>query len=258
MLSVIRIPAFNDNYIWLFHANNSNKAYVVDPGCGKSVLNFLNDSSLELAGILITHHHSDHTGGIEQLQLANNNALIVYGPASENITGLTHPLEGEQQLSLEFIEAAVDVITVPGHTLGHIAYQIADKLFCGDTLFSGGCGRLFEGTAKQMSASLGKLAILPTETEVYCAHEYTAANLKFALVTEPNNLALQQYIQTVTLARQHNQATIPSTIGTELAINPFLRSDSEEIKAVVSAHFKVEKPSDLQTFTLLREWKNNF
>ena len=258
MLSVIRIAAFNDNYIWILHSADSTKAYVVDPGCSHSVLKYINDSPLELVGILITHHHSDHTGGIEQLQQANNNQLKVYGPASENIQGLTEQLDGDQKLSLEFIHSAVDVITVPGHTLGHIAYKVEDKLFCGDTLFSGGCGRLFEGTALQMSQSLSKFAKLPAETAVYCAHEYTATNLQFAIVAEPNNQALQQYTKLVTTARQNNQATIPSTIGTELAINPFLRSYSEEIKAVISAQFEVDKPSDLQTFTLLREWKNNF
>ncbi len=265
MLSVIGISAFNDNYIWLIHQKNSNQAYVVDPGCGQSVLDYLKGSPLELAGILITHHHADHTGGIAQLQQAFNNKLEVYGPESENISGITHPIKGEPLLKLKELDTKLKVISVPGHTLGHIAYFYqqpdsvnCEALFCGDTLFSGGCGRLFEGTAEQMANSLAKLADLPPHTQVYCAHEYTAANLKFALQAEPNNKALQQYSQSVTLSRNNNMATIPTTIATELAINPFLRSNSKEIKQVIAAKFQVEKPTALQTFTLLREWKNNF
>ena len=263
MLSVITIPAFIDNYIWLFHQANSNKAYVVDPGCAKSVLIYLQESEaqgkkLELVGILITHHHADHTGGINELQQAFEQQLNVYGPSNENIGGLTQLIEQEQSITLPFIEKPITVIEVPGHTLGHIAYCIENALFCGDTLFSGGCGRLFEGTAEQMSLSLAKLSALPIETNVYCAHEYTQANLAFALAVEPNNQALQQYNLTVNQARANNIPTIPSTIATELAINPFLRSDSTEIKQSISEQFKTNNPSDLQTFTFLREWKNNF
>ncbi|WP_076536755.1 hydroxyacylglutathione hydrolase [Shewanella sp. UCD-KL21] len=275
MLSVIGISAFNDNYIWLIHQKNSNQAYVVDPGCGQSVLDYLKGSPLELAGILITHHHADHTGGIAQLQQAFNNKLEVYGPETEHIAGITYPIKGEALLTLNGLDNALSVISVPGHTSGHIAYfyqpltntnsdsnasdaNSSGALFCGDTLFSGGCGRLFEGTAEQMANSLAKLADLPPNTQVYCAHEYTAANLKFALQAEPNNKALQQYSQSVTLSRNNNMATIPTTIATELAINPFLRTNSKEIKQVIAAKFQVEKPTALQTFTLLREWKNNF
>ncbi len=263
MLSVITIPAFNDNYIWLFHQANSNKAYVVDPGCAQSVLTYLNQADaqgnkLELVGILITHHHADHTGGIAELQQAHQQQLAVYGPSKEKISGLTQLIEHDQSMSLPHISSPVNVIEVPGHTLGHIAYSIEDALFCGDTLFSGGCGRLFEGTAEQMRASLAKLSSLNANTKVYCAHEYTQANLAFAIAVEPNNGALQQYQQSVHKARENNISTIPTTIATELAINPFLRSNCTEIKQSISEQFNVENPTDLQTFTLLRQWKNNF
>ncbi|MCL1066943.1 hydroxyacylglutathione hydrolase [Shewanella olleyana] len=263
MLSVITIPAFDDNYIWLFHQADSNKTYVVDPGCATSVLAYLENTKaagkeLELVGILITHHHADHTGGIEALQQAHQQQLSVYGPSKENINGLTQLIEHEQTLSLPFIDSPVNVIEVPGHTLGHIAYHIENSLFCGDTLFSGGCGRLFEGTAEQMSASLAKLSSLDKDTKVYCAHEYTQANLAFAIAVEPNNLQLQQYEKSVHHARLNNISTIPSTIATELAINPFLRNNCAEIKQSISIQFNVSNPTDIQTFTLLREWKNNF
>ncbi|GIU52904.1 hydroxyacylglutathione hydrolase [Shewanella sp. KT0246] len=263
MLSVITIPAFNDNYIWLFHQADSNKAYVVDPGCAKSVLSYLQGAEaqgnkLDLVGILITHHHADHTGGIAELQKAYQNQLNVYGPSKENIDGLTELIDHEQSLLLPFIANPVNVIEVPGHTLGHIAYSIEDALFCGDTLFSGGCGRLFEGSPEQMSASLSKLSLLDKDTKVYCAHEYTQANLAFAMAVEPNNPQLQQYNQSVLDARMNNISTIPTTIATELAINPFLRSHCTEIKQSISQQFNVNNPTDIQTFTLLRQWKNNF
>ncbi|WP_394494820.1 hydroxyacylglutathione hydrolase [Shewanella sp. ENK2] len=258
MLSVNAIPAFNDNYIWLIHQQGTNKAYVVDPGCSQSVLDHINDTDLELVGILITHHHADHTGGIADLQQAYNQQLSVYGPQKENISGVTHPIECEQALTLPFINSPVQVLMVPGHTLGHIAYCIDNALFCGDTLFSGGCGRLFEGTPEQMAASLAKLTKLNGNTKVYCAHEYTQANITFAVAVEPNNTALLQYEQKVAAARQHNNSTIPSTIATELAINPFLRSGSTEIKQSISKQFNQQNLTELQTFTLLREWKNHF
>ncbi|WP_350977990.1 hydroxyacylglutathione hydrolase [Shewanella sp. AC34-MNA-CIBAN-0136] len=259
MLNVHTIPAFNDNYLWLIHQTSSLDAYVVDPGCGQSVIDYLATTELNLVGILITHHHSDHTGGIKQLQQHFNNRLIVYGPSNEPIDGLTHPLTVSSDINIEIPHLGLtQVMAVPGHTLGHIAYYIDDKLFCGDTLFSSGCGRLFEGTPTQMLQSLTMLANLPDQTQVFCAHEYTQSNVDFALHVTPNNSQLIDYAHKVGQLRSQNIPTIPSTIATEKAINPFLRCHLNETQVAISTEYKITNIDDIQTFTLLREWKNQF
>lgn len=259
MLSVHTIPAFNDNYLWLVHHTDSLDAYVVDPGCATSVIDYLATTQLNLVGILITHHHNDHTGGIKQLQQYFNHKLDVFGPSNERIDGLTIPLIVDSVSTINIPHLGeTQVMAVPGHTLGHVAYYIDSKLFCGDTLFSGGCGRLFEGSPSQMLQSLKMLATLPDITQVFCAHEYTRANLDFAQHVTPNNQKLNEYAEKVDQLRSQNIPTIPSTIATEKAINPFLRCHLNETQVAISNHHNIANIDEIQTFTLLREWKNQF
>lgn len=253
MFDVIRIPAFKDNYIWLLRKGAS--AAVVDPGDARPVLEVLDREGLSLSTILVTHHHADHQGGVSGL-LAHYQAEV-FGPATESITGLTRPLSGGETIRPAFGDVELQVIAVPGHTLGHIAYYGSGCLFCGDTLFAGGCGRLFEGSAAQMADSLGRLAALPEQTAVYCAHEYTEANLRFALAVEPGNRRLQRRVHEVAVARAKGWATVPSTIAVEKASNPFLRCTEPEV--VASARRRApDAADDVAVFAALREWKNSF
>lgn len=253
MFDVIRIPAFKDNYIWLLRKDAS--AAVVDPGDALPVLDVLEREGLSLTTILVTHHHADHQGGVAAL-LAQHRAEV-FGPAAESITGITRSLRGGETVRVPGCDADFQVIAVPGHTLGHVAYYGSGCLFCGDTLFAGGCGRLFEGTAAQMLESLARLSALPDETVVYCAHEYTQANLRFALAVEPGNPRLQRRAEEVAVARARGLATVPSTIAIEKASNPFLRCREPEV--VAAARRRVPGARDeLAVFAALREWKNTF
>ncbi|EAR54831.1 putative hydroxyacylglutathione hydrolase GloB [Photobacterium sp. SKA34] len=252
MLTVKSIPAFNDNYIWLIH-NKDNHCVVVDPGDATPVLETIDKFGFTLDAILITHHHHDHIGGISELKRRFPSTKVV-GPVNEPIPGLTQPVEDGDQVDI-FGERFM-VLSVPGHTLGHVAYVGDEKLFCGDTLFSAGCGRLFEGTPAQMFNSLQKIATLPDETEVFCAHEYTASNLAFALVAEQGNPHLQQYRDKVIRLRANGKSTLPSTLSQEKRINPFLRCDQPSIKRSVAD--KAYDNSDLETFAALRRWKDKF
>ncbi|NOT17582.1 MAG: hydroxyacylglutathione hydrolase [Sulfuriferula sp.] len=247
-LHISPIPAFQDNYIWAIH--DDRHAAVVDPGDAVAVLDFLQQHQLTLTAILITHHHHDHVGGIAAL-LAHG-AVPVYGPALEPIPHLSHPLREGQHIHLEALDADFQILDLPGHTLGHIAYYGINSAFCGDTLFGCGCGRLFEGTAAQMLNSLSKLARLPAATAVYCAHEYTLSNITFALTLEPDNLALQQRHTRDSDLRAHQQPTLPSTIAIELASNPFLRCHLPKLQHVFNTD------NTLATFTAMRLLKDNF
>lgn len=232
MLHVVPIPAFTDNYIWLIVNPDNHQAAVVDPGDAQPVLDYCQQHGLELCTILITHHHPDHVGGVNKLVKHYN--IPVYGPALENIPDCDHKLSEGDVVTLEQLDhLKLNVIDVPGHTSGHIAYYGNGWLFCGDTLFAGGCGRLFEGTPAQMHTSLAKLKALPPQTQVFCAHEYTQANLAFAITIEPDNLDLQQRIQDVAKLRQQQQPTIPSSIDIELKTNPFLRVKDDKAFANV-------------------------
>ena len=254
MFNVIRIPAFKDNYIWLLRKGAS--AAVVDPGDARPVLDLLDREGLSLASILVTHHHADHQGGVAEL-LAHYPAEV-FGPAAESITGISRPLSGGETVRIAACDVEFQVIAVPGHTLGHIAYYGAGCLFCGDTLFAGGCGRLFEGTAAQMADSLARLAALPDETAVYCGHEYTQANLRFALAVEPGSEPLRQRQLACVALRERGEPTVPSTIAEELATNPFLRCEVPAVRRAAEARAGRPLPAPAAVFAVLREWKNTF
>lgn len=262
-VKITALAAFSDNYIWAIAKENN--LVLVDPGDAAVCIDFLEKSQSTLTAILITHHHSDHTGGIKGLVdycQQKQWPLTVYGPQNEKIPLCNVKLEQNNRVDLPDIDLTFNVIALPGHTAGHIAYFTNNTkepmLFCGDTLFSGGCGRLFEGTAKQMLNSLTKLASLPNKTKVYCAHEYTQANLKFALTVEPNNAALIDYSKKVNELRSDNQATIPTSIEVEKQINPFLRSHEASIQASAMVFDNSTQADSLDTFTAIRRWKDQF
>ena len=255
------IPAFQDNYIWLLTeacaAAGAHEAAVVDPGDAAPVRAVLARRKLELVAILITHHHGDHVGGLAQLVHDWPRARVL-GPRREVIDGVTERV-GDGDV-VDVLGARFDVIDVPGHTSGHVAYYDAadGALFCGDTLFAGGCGRLFEGTPVQMFRSLQRLARLPDATRVYCAHEYTAANLRFAAAVEPENSALAQRIAGCRDLRTRGEPTVPSTIGLERATNPFLRCDEPAVRAAAAAREPGAAASAEAAFATIRAWKNAF
>lgn len=255
-LKVIIVPAFSDNYLWLFHRVGETDAYIVDPGDAKPVLAALEQHGLTLAGILITHHHPDHTGGIDEL--LKHRQVPVYGPATGSVPQVDHPVTEGQALGIAGVNFSV--IEVPGHTLDHIAYysEEAALVFCGDTLFAGGCGRLFEGTPAQMHQSLSKLAKLPGETKVYCAHEYTLANLAFAKAVESGNAALIDRIDQASLTRQNKQPTVPTTIALENATNPFMRSHIPEVVESAKSHSGEPLNSGAEVLAAVRAWKDQF
>lgn len=255
-LQVTAIPAFNDNYLWLIH--DHAYAAIVDPGDAAAVEAALARYQLKLAAILLTHHHADHAGGVKAL--VSHWQVPVYGPAGEQIPGISHPLRENDRVSLSSPSLQLSVLDVPGHTAGHIAYVAQDEgwLFCGDTLFAGGCGRLFEGTAAQMTQSLEKLAALPDQTKVYCAHEYTVSNLRFAVAAEPGNLNIAQRLAEALDLRDRDIATVPSTIGEEKRTNPFLRYREKSIADGLKATGRLQNDDPVSVFAALREWKNIF
>lgn len=255
MIQITPISAFNDNYIWALGHPGNNACVVVDPGDADAVLNWLKTTTYQLAAILITHHHSDHVGGIEKL--LKHSAVPVYGPAHEKIPHRDNDLFDGDKIYLADIDCHFNVIEVPGHTAGHIAYYNDDWLFCGDTLFAAGCGRLFEGTPEQMHQSLSRLAALPAATQVYCTHEYTLANLAFAALVEPDNMALKQRTVEATEQREMNMPTLPSTIGLELKTNPFLRSEENSVKQAAEQHIGHALDSATDVFAAIRQWKDN-
>jgi hydroxyacylglutathione hydrolase len=256
-LSVLAVPAFNDNYLWLIH--DSRLAAVVDPGDAQPILAALDAHGLTLAAILLTHHHADHVGGVQTL--LQHYKVPVFGPAGEAIAGVTSPLREGDTATIPELGLSLSVLDVPGHTSGHIAYVAQGQpwLFCGDTLFAGGCGRLFEGSPAQMVDSLAKLASLPGDTQVYCAHEYTISNLRFALAVEPGNSRLVERMAAEQAKRARQQATVPSTIALENATNPFLRYLEPSIIASLQGDGRLTaKDGPVAAFAALREWKNNF
>ncbi|CUI79901.1 hydroxyacylglutathione hydrolase [Achromobacter ruhlandii] len=257
--AVLPLPAFTDNYIWAIVRDG--QAAVVDPGEAGPVLQWLAREDLKLRAILLTHHHGDHVGGV--LELSRIGDITVYGPAREKLPRCDVPLAEGDRVVLPELDLDLTVLDVPGHTAGHIAYtgRAAGKqpvLFCGDTLFAGGCGRLFEGTPAQMYDSLEKFSVLPPDTQVFCAHEYTLANLRWATAVEPANRTLQQWYQRARQSRAEGLPTLPSTIGQECATNPFLRTQQVDVVRAAGNWAGHDHPTPVEVFASLREWKNDF
>ncbi len=251
------LPAFQDNYLWLLQ--DGPQALVVDPGDAHPVQEGLRHAAARLQAILVTHHHGDHTGGVRALREATG--AVVYGPAREDIPGpFVAVRDGD---TVQALGLSWTVIEVPGHTAGHVAYYCPDVdgaplLFCGDTLFSGGCGRLFEGTPAQMLASLDRLAALPAATRVCCAHEYTLSNLRFARAVEPANEKLIHYLSHCEDLRARHEPTLPSTIATERYVNPFLRTREPDVVRAAQAFNGADPGDEAAVFAAIRQWKNEF
>ncbi|HBZ92875.1 MULTISPECIES: hydroxyacylglutathione hydrolase [unclassified Pseudomonas] len=257
MIQIDALPAFNDNYIWLLQDADTRRCAVVDPGDAAPVQAWLQaHPDWQLSDILITHHHFDHVGGVETLK--NATGARVAGPAAEKIPARDLDLSDNDEV--EVLGLRFQVMAVPGHTLGHIAYYQAQQnlLFCGDTLFAGGCGRLFEGTPQQMHQSLSRLAALPASTQVYCTHEYTLSNLRFAHAVEPDNTRLSERLAEVTRWREEGRISLPSNIELELATNPFLRTGEPSIIAAAKGRESGQSSEPSGVFACLRSWKDSF
>lgn len=252
---VIPIPALKDNYIWLLTLPN-HQAVIVDPGDAKPVLQVLKQNNLNLSAILITHHHWDHTNGVENL--LQHFSVPVFGSMQDKVTGINQFVKQGDEIELTDQKLIFKVLEIPGHTLGHIAYFGNGMVFTGDTLFTGGCGRLFEGSAEQMVQSLHKLASLPAETKVYCGHEYTENNLRFALEVEPKNPDLLQRIKRTKELRSKNLPTVPATIAEEKQTNPFLRCEIPEVIKAAEEYLGHKTKNPVEVFAGLRFWKNDF
>lgn len=257
MLKITALPALKDNYIWMIH-KNPQEVIAVDPGDSQVVFEWLKSQSLTLTEILVTHRHKDHTGGVEALK--SHYCVPVFGPDSERVPCVTHPVYENNDLAL-IPNYSIKVIETPGHTLDHIVFYItpidteyssSGQLFCGDTLFSAGCGRIFDGTAEQLFKSLQKIKALPEDTLVYCTHEYTKANVKFALNVEPKNMALQHFSRDI----DNLSMTLPTTLAQEFAVNPFLRTQKVSVKAAVDRYKERQLSTESETFVALRVWKD--
>lgn len=251
-MSIHPIPAFTDNYIWAIVDKDTGQFDCVDPGDAAPVIQFAQKDQLILRSILLTHHHQDHIGGVSQL-LKHFNPVIVYGPKDPRIPYVTHPVQEHETIQVG--NRFFNILFNPGHTSSHISYYepAQELLFCGDTLFSAGCGRVFDGTMEQLHQSLQLFKTLPSPTNIYCAHEYTYQNLRFAQSVEPHNLSIQKYLDKI----KNDVCTLPSTMETELSINPFLRTDKPDVQKYTMAHGAISNHS-LEVFRVLREQKNSF
>ncbi|HZN23105.1 MAG TPA: hydroxyacylglutathione hydrolase [Burkholderiales bacterium] len=251
---VVPVRAFSDNYVWTIR--DDSQAVVVDPGDAAPVIDYLDRERLTLAAILNTHHHADHVGG--NAALLRRWAVPVFGPNDARIPDVTQRLSDGDRITLPHFGVEFEVFDIPGHTRSHIAFHGGGMLFCGDTLFAVGCGRLFEGTPAQMHRSLQRLAELPDSTRVYCGHEYTLSNIRFARAAEPSNQALLELEKRAAAQRAQDLPTLPSDIGQEKATNPFLRVDEPQVVASASRYVGKSLSDPVSVLAAIREWKNNF
>lgn len=249
------LPAFRDNYIW-FLTDTDGNAVAVDPGDASPVERALNARNFKLRAVLVTHHHADHMGGAAEL--AHRHGCPVFGPALEAQDAVTVALRQDMEIGITGMETRFRVLDIPGHTAGHIAFAGPGVVFCGDTLFSAGCGRLFEGTPAEMWASLQKLAALPDDTRVCCGHEYTLANLRFASAVEPENAAVREYTAVCATRRARGEPTLPSTLATERRVNPFLRCNEVTVRDAASRRAGRELTDAVEVFAVVRKWKDGF
>jgi hydroxyacylglutathione hydrolase len=256
MLEIRPVRVLDDNYAWIVGPHRGSFAVAVDPGQAAPVAAALARRSQRLAAILLTHHHSDHVSGV--LELVAETAVPVYGPRRDAIPTVDHPVGDGDRIEVPDAELALEVLHVPGHTAGHVAYFGHGLVFTGDTLFGGGCGRLFEGTALELLGSLRRLAALPPSTEVYCGHEYTVANLRFAAEIEPANLALTTRLADATRRVERSEPTLPSTVAEERATNPFLRCTEPEVVAATQRHAGRSLGDEVEVFAALRRWKDGW
>ena len=256
MIEVIPVPAFQDNYIWLIHNSTQSSVAIVDPGDANPVITTLKKLKLTPVAILITHHHADHTGGIHKLR--DSYDIPIYGPINETIPEITFPLKDGDNIEITELGAEFEILDVPGHTLGHIAYYGHDRVFIGDTLFLSGCGRLFEGTAEEMYNSLEKIKALPGKTQIYCGHEYTLDNLRFAKLLEPTNLHITKKIELSKKARNKNLPTVPGTLNVEKNTNPFLRVQEPCVIAAAEKKIGHKLSNSIDVFSAIRQWKDTF
>lgn len=254
-MTIFPVKAFQDNYIWLLQHDKLPQVVIVDPGQAAPVLTVLTQRQLQPLAILITHHHADHIGGINGI-LAQYPQLPVFGPADTRIPQITQRVQGGDRVPFPTLNLMLEVLAVPGHTASHIAYYADNCLFCGDTLFSAGCGRIFDGSLAQLHQSLTTLAALPGSTAVYCAHEYTLDNIGFAKWVEPDNSDLLAREAQAEALQQAGQPTIPTTIAQELATNPFLRSHLAPVIQAAERYAQRPLPTPVEVFSVLRQWKD--
>ena len=255
MIQAIPVSAFSDNYLWLLARGGSDKVAIIDPGDAVPVLNAIEEVGATLGAVIITHHHADHIGGVGEL-LSRFPDAEVHAPDDDRIPGATHVAGEGDRVYIECLDCAFEVLEVPGHTLTHIAYYGDGKLFCGDTLFACGCGRLFEGTPEQMHGSLSRIMELPDDTEIYCAHEYTVANIAFARKVEPGNRDLLQRERDAQHLRDQEYPTVPSLLSLEKATNPFVRFDEPAVIAAAECHTGRRLSNGVEVFGAVRRWKD--